>query len=77
MHGINLVPCQICYFLLGNSEIWLFDDDNILLFFLHFSLAEQERGTMTNNESVSGYMIGEQFNFKILLQFSKLIFLIN
>ena len=67
----------MCYFLLGNSEIWLIDDDNILLFFLYFSLVEQERGTMTNNEGVSGYMIGESFNFKILLPFSKLIFLIN
>ena len=70
MHGINLIACQMCYFLLGNSETWLFEDDNLLLFFLHFSLVEREIGSMANNEGVSGYMIGESFNFKILLVFS-------
>ena len=59
----------MCYFLLGNSETWLIDDDNLLLFFLHFSLVEREIGSMTNNEGVSGSMIGESFNFKILLAF--------
>ena len=70
MDGINIVACQMCYFLLGNSETWLIDDDNLLLFFLHFSLVEREIGSMTNNEGVSGCMIGELVNFKMLLAFS-------
>ena len=70
MDGINIVACQMCYFLLGNSETWLIDDDNLLLFFLHFSLVEREIGSMTNNEGVSGCMVGESVNFKILLAFS-------
>ena len=70
MDGINIVACQMCYFLLGNSETWLIDDDNLLLFFLHFSLVEREIGSMTNNEDVSGCMIGESVNFKTLLVFS-------
>ena len=67
MDGINIVACQMCCFQLGNSEIWLIDDDNLLLFFTHFSLAEREIGSMTNNEGVSGCMTGESVNFKILL----------
>ena len=70
MDGINIVACQMCYFLLGNSETWLIDADNLLLFFLHFSLVEREIGSMTNNEGVSGCMIGESVNFKMLLAFS-------
>ena len=70
MDGINIVACQMCYFLLGNSETWLIDDDNLLLFFLHFSLVEREIGSITNNGGVSGCMIGESVNFKILLAFS-------
>ena len=67
----NLLACQMCYFLLGNSETWLFDDDdNLLLFFLHFNLVELEIGSMTNNEGMSGHMIGESFDFKILLELS-------
>ena len=70
MDGINIVACQICCFLLGNSETWLIDDDNLLLFFSHFSLVEGEIGNITNNEGISGCMIGESVNFKILLAFS-------
>ena len=70
MDGINIIACQMCCFLLGNSEIWLIDDDNLLLFFTHFSLVEKEIGSMTNNEGASGCMIGESVNFKILLAFS-------
>ena len=69
MDGINIVACQMCYFLLGNSETWLIDNDNLLLFFLHFNLVEREIGSMTNNEGVSECMIGESVNFKILLVF--------
>ena len=70
MDGINIVACQMCYFLLGNSETWLIDDDNLLLFFLHFRLVEREIASITNNEGVSGCMIGESVSFKILLAFS-------
>ena len=72
MDEINIVACQMCCFLLGNSEILLIDDDNLRLFFPHFSLVEWEIGSVTNNEGVSGCMIGESFNFKILLAFSSL-----
>ena len=40
MDEINIVACQMCCFLLGNSEILLIDDDNLRLFFPHFSLVE-------------------------------------
>ena len=51
MDGINVVACQMPCFLLGNSGIWLIDDDSLLLFFTHFSLVEREIGSMTNNEA--------------------------
>ena len=70
MDGINIVACQMCYFLLGNSETWLIDADNLLLIFLHFSLVERGIGIMTNNEGVFGCVIGESVNFKMLLAFS-------
>ena len=72
MDGINIVACQMCCFLLGNSEILLIYDDNLLLFFPHFSLVEWEIGSVTSNEGISGCMIGESVNFKILLAFSSL-----
>ena len=50
----------------------LIDDDNLRLFFPHFSLVEWEIGSVTNNEGASGCMIGESVNFKILLAFSSL-----
>ena len=49
---------------------WLIDDDNLLLFFPHFSLVERGIGSMTKNECASGCMISESDNFKILLAFS-------
>ena len=46
MEGINIVAYHMCYFVLGNSETWLTDYDNLLLFFLHFSLMDREIGSM-------------------------------
>ena len=63
----------MCYFLLRNSEIWLIDDDNLLLFLLNFSLVEREIGSMANDKCVSGCMVGESVNFKIFLAFSLLL----
>ena len=60
----------MCCFLFGNSEIWLINDDNLLHFFPHFSLVEREIGSMTNHEGISGCMIGESVNFKLLLAFT-------